>query len=306
MSYRKNNIIPIRSGTSRSTQPSLHIGIAIISAFLIVTLLFIVFYTMSSPAEDDTSSSAVVHSSSHESQTSENAQPDEGAGATDPGGGVATDIDRGTVEDQLLSAVPEEPVFSGTAYLTFDDGPSLRVSPVVLDILAEEGIKATFFSLPYSGGDEIFRRIIDEGHELGNHSYSHDYKKLYEGTVSAFREDILKARRFIEDNFGYSTTSFRFPGGSGDQKASVRNPRIDAIHDLGYRYFDWDIDTNDWRRDREPEEIIEDVLNNTNGMEHVIILMHDMYYRTMDALPGIIAGLREQGYEFDILQNHPG
>jgi len=205
---------------------------------------------------------------------------------------------------------PPEPenqpaVITGTAYLTFDDGPSRPITPGILDVLKEEGITATFFSLPYSGAEDIFKRILDEGHELGNHSSSHDYDKLYKGKTGAFRDDVLRARRFIEEHFGYSSNSLRFPGGAMNQSRDVRAPRVDVLRELGYRHFDWDIDTDDWRRGRTPEEIVETVLTNTKGKEHVIILMHDTYERTLEALPAIIAGLREQGYIFDIVRNHP-
>jgi len=196
-------------------------------------------------------------------------------------------------------------VITGTAYLTFDDGPSRNITPGILDILKAEGIPATFFSLPYSGADDIFKRILDEGHELGNHSSSHDYDKLYKGKTGAFRDDVLKARRFIEEHFGYSSCSFRFPGGAMNQTREIRNPRIDVLRELGYRHFDWDIDTDDWRRGRTPEDIVNTVMENTKGKEHVIILMHDTYEKTLEALPAIIAGLREQGYIFDIVRNHP-
>jgi len=276
-----------------------HFGLILIGSFLFVTLLFIVLNIRSDRPDEANTPSDPGISSEQSDPNNQNPQQDQ----QDP-----------THETAIFSYQPEsstdeeepEPEITGIVYLTFDDGPSLRVSPGILDILAEEEISATFFMLPYSGGDEIFRRVIDEGHEIGNHSHSHDYTRLYQGSVSAFKEDILRARSFVYDNFGYTTTTFRFPGGSGDQPASIRNPRIDVIHEIGYRYFDWDIDTNDWRSASTPESIIEDVLANTRGREHVIILMHDMYYRTLEALPGMIQGLREQGYEFDILRNHPG
>jgi len=279
--------------SSGNTQKSRYFGVALISVFLLVPILFIIIYFISTPLEDTPPSVDTFNSG-------EDGQTEQTSSGTDSTGDLPQE-DNDPVED----TEPEIEII-GTAYLTFDDGPSLTISPGILDILAEENLKATFFMLPYSGGDEIFRRVINEGHEIGNHSFSHEYPRLYEGSVNAFREDILRARNFINDNFGYSTTTFRFPGGSGDQPASIRNPRIDVIRDLGYRYFDWDIDTNDWRRTSSPESIINDVLTGTNGREHVIILMHDVYERTLEALPGMIHGLREQGYDFDILKNHPG
>ena len=289
-----NTTMRIQDEKNQKTQykrkkPTRCYGILLIVAFLIVPLIFIISYAMSTPTQGlETQQSTLSHSA-----------PDS-TGELPPHQPHTDELDLSQIE----TAEPEIEII-GAAYLTFDDGPSLTVTPAILDILAQEGIKATFFSLPYSGADEIFMRIINEGHEIGNHSYSHDYRNLYEGSTGAFREDILKVRRFISDNFGYETVSFRFPGGSGDQSRSTLKPRIDAINELGYRHFDWDIDTNDWRRGRSAEEITSDILNNTNGREHVIILMHDVYDRTLEALPGVIDGLRKQGYEFDILRNYP-
>ena len=271
----------------------------LIAGFLLVPLLFIVTFVMLNREQDNENAAGVEQNDSDVLggfyETNSSGQPESGTNLTGE-----HPADRNNE--------PEAPVIDiiGVAYLTFDDGPSRTVTPGILDVLAEEGIKATFFTLPYGSANDIFWRIINEGHEIGNHSYSHDYPTLYEGSVSAFREDVQKARNFISDNFGYTTTSFRFPGGSQDQSRSTLSPRIGVINEIGYRYFDWDIDTNDWRRGRTADDIINDILDSTNGREHVIILLHDVYDRTLEALPGIIDGLRNQGYSFDVLKNHPG
>ena len=196
------------------------------------------------------------------------------------------------------------------AYLTFDDGPARSITPLILDILKEEGIKATFFILPREGFDNIFRRMINEGHEIGNHSYSHNYNALYKRGIDTFKNDILKAKDFMEENFGYTMTSFRFPGGIGSCGPGRRPERIEFIEELGYVWFDWDIDSGDAygeQLDKSARALTANVLNGTGGKEHVVILMHDHRWRetTLEALPYIINGLREQGYRFDILRNHP-
>ena len=201
------------------------------------------------------------------------------------------------------------------AYITIDDGPTRAITPGMLDILAQEGVKATFFVLPHSGVDDIYKRIIDEGHEIGNHSYSHVYSRLYSsGDLETFREDVLKARDYILDNFGYLTTTFRFPGGMMGRSSAIVAPRCEILDELGYRYFDWNSDTGDANRnpDKSATGLTNNVLRNTNGRERLIIIMHDTSDKrtTLEALPRIIAGLREQGYVFDILRNyddpHPG
>ena len=196
------------------------------------------------------------------------------------------------------------------AYITIDDGPSRNITPEILDILAQEGIKATFFVLPHDGVRDIYQRILDEGHEIGNHSYSHVYARLYNANdLDAFREDVITARSFIWENFGYLTTTFRFPGGMMGRNASIVDPRRAILEEMGYRYFDWNIDTGDAnsrQADRSAAALTNNVLNNTNGRERIVVLMHDTSDKatTLEALPMIIAGLREQGYVFDVLRNY--
>lgn len=80
-----------------------------------------------------------------------------------------------------------------TAYLTFDDGPDETVTPQVLDILKKYGIKGTFFTI-HNGSkkaDQLYKRIVDEGHTIAAHSYTHDYEKIYQ-SVDSFLEDFSK------------------------------------------------------------------------------------------------------------------
>ena len=196
------------------------------------------------------------------------------------------------------------------AYITIDDGPSRAVTPGMLDVLKQEGIKATFFVLPHIGVDDLYRRIIDEGHEIGNHSYSHVYKDLYKpDDIEAFREDVLLAQAFMFDNYGYSSTSFRFPGGAMSRKSSIITPRWELVEEMGYTIFEWSVDTGDTRSkryDKSAAALTRNVLENTRDREQLIILMHDTKSKvtTLEALPYIITGLREQGYSFDILRNY--
>ena len=200
------------------------------------------------------------------------------------------------------------------AYITIDDGPTRSVTPAVLDTLKNYGVKATFFVLPHNGVDDLYKRIIDEGHVLGNHSSSHDYNILYKKSVEDFKTDVLKARNYISQKFNYTTTLFRFPGGSGSWGKDVIKARAEVLSNLGYRYFDWnssmgDTDTNlkKYGTDEQIANILaNNILKNTKGKDKLIILMHDSAgkkYSAM-ALPIVIEGLREQGYEFDVLTNY--
>ena len=195
------------------------------------------------------------------------------------------------------------------AYITIDDGPTRAITPGMLDVLEHYGVKATFFVLPHNGVEDLYRRIIDEGHEIGNHSYSHVYARLYNsGDLDAFREDVIRARDFMLENFDYLTTTFRFPGGMMGRSSGIVAPRREILEELGYNYFDWNSDTGDAGRsaDKSAAALTRNVLRNTQGRERLIVLMHDTRDKktTLEALPLIIEGLREQGYVFDVLRNY--
>jgi len=296
-----------------------YIGIALMIAFVLVTAMFIVLYVNSEQRQNHESNG--VYSNGESMGIGSGGEYDGLQGSSidqlaqdpadpgDPTGGQPSEYpyDNGDAQGDSEQTEQAEPI--GVAYLTFDDGPDRAVTPGILDILLEENIKATFFVLPYQGVDDLYQRIIDEGHEIGNHSFSHVYERLYERNVSNFRSDIQRARNFIYDNFEYTTTSFRFPGGHHTAGNGLR-ARLDVLRDLGYRHFHWHVDPDDWRVGRTAEEVRESVREQTsnhvrNGREHVIILMHDRYQRTLEALPGIISDLREMGFEFDIVRNMP-
>lgn len=199
------------------------------------------------------------------------------------------------------------------AYLTFDDGPSSNNTPVNLDTLKRYDVKATFFVLPKSNLDDIYIRIIKEGHVLGNHSYSHDYKYLYSST-DKFKKDVLKAKNFIYKKFDYTTTVFRFPGGAMGRKKSLVNKCSEILSKEGYKYFDWNVSTADtdpnlkkYGNDEYIANLLaNNVIKNSKDRKKIIILMHDSSDKiyTTKALPKIIEGLKKQGYSFDVLTNY--
>jgi len=217
------------------------------------------------------------------------------------------DEDDSEANDQIDS----EPEFTKVAYLTFDDGPTREVTPGILDLLSEEGITATFFVISRIDVEDIYKRIIDEGHEIGNHSFSHNFRRLYSSGIDAFITDTLRMHDFLYETFGYTAKSYRFPGGSMSWRSNTISDRNEVLEELGYKHFDWHVDSGDANSslpDHSAERLTNNVLNNVNDRDHVIILMHDYKWRqtTLDALPAIIAGLREMGYRFDVIENYPG
>ena len=195
------------------------------------------------------------------------------------------------------------------AYLTFDDGP-YRMSSYFLDILDEYDIPATFFYLMKAKEngydddyaevcDKVYRRVIDSGHTLANHTASH---KLGEGgiyrSVDAFMADVKRNRDFIHEKYGYETDILRFPGGSFT--VGIKPYIVEELVKMGYSYVDWNSSTGDGSGGTAlpPEGFRDNVLNNTNGKKIIVVLMHDYSDNTLIALPEIIDGLAKQGYIF--------
>lgn len=189
---------------------------------------------------------------------------------------------------------------SKVAYLTFDDGPSRSVTPTILDILRKENVKATFFVIGKSieKCPDLLIREKEEGHAIGNHTYSHDYNYLYSNTNN-FMEDLAKNDRLIKSIIGtYNDKLIRFPAGSFGREVFVQ-----AVVKEGYNYIDWNCLNGDAEGGRKTvDQLINKVKDTIKGQKALIILMHDAAYKesTAKALPVIIEYLKSQGYSFKI------
>lgn len=191
-------------------------------------------------------------------------------------------------------------------YLTFDDGPDAEVTSKVLDVLKKYSVKATFFVVYKKGEDELklYKRIVDEGHTIGVHTASHNYTKIY-SSVDAYLKDFNRISRHIEEYAGVKPEIFRFPGGSiNSYNASNYHELIAEMVRRGYTYYDWNVTSGDASRPYVPaKEIRQNVLRNSERTEQAIILMHDGkgHATTAEALPEIIEGMMQKGYEFRAL-----
>ncbi|MCL2616505.1 MAG: polysaccharide deacetylase [Defluviitaleaceae bacterium] len=187
-------------------------------------------------------------------------------------------------------------------YLTFDDGPTANVTPLILDILAERDIRATFFVVGRNvrANPDVMRRIVYEGHVVGIHSDTHDYDQIYE-SLDAFIADFRAIQEMIEGFTGYTPRIYRFPGGSVTRfNANVRDAAIDWLEENGYVYFDWNASIDDSiGGNRTPQQLLQRGLETTSG-EHVIMLAHDTRPATAEMMGEMIDILAEQ-YVFDVL-----
>ncbi|AOT68196.1 polysaccharide deacetylase family protein [Geosporobacter ferrireducens] len=200
-----------------------------------------------------------------------------------------------------------EDVEKKIAYLTFDDGPSSNITPQILDTLDRYQIKATFFVVGKMAETHphILKRIHEEGHFVSNHSYSHDYKKIY-ASPAAFIEDIKKCDEVLASILGESYTSkiIRFPAGSfGKKKQLIR----EAVKDHGYEYLDWNALNGDAEALHvSTEKLVDRIVETTQGRDQAVILMHDSNtkHTTAEALPAILDYLQVQGYVFKTLEDY--
>lgn len=180
--------------------------------------------------------------------------------------------------------------FPKTMYLTFDDGPTAENTDVVLDILKEHNIKATFFLVGESVEryPEVAKRIAQEGHTIGIHCYNHDYKKLYQ-SVDSYVEDFEKAREVVKNATGVEVKLFRFPGGSiNAYNKGVYENIIDEMTGRGYIYFDWNASLEDATKHNEPELLLRNAKESTFGRRKVVMLAHDTVYNTVSCLEELI------------------
>lgn len=200
-----------------------------------------------------------------------------------------------------------------TCYLTFDDGPTLSVTPRILDTLRRYNVKATFFMVGtlIENNKSMARRVYDEGHCLANHSYAHNYSDLY-ADKDTFMNEINKTFELIREVMGKEDCPkiFRFPGGgfnAGSYGAAKQDYKL-VLKENGIRYCDWNALNGDAEgKKRTAEELAERVKKTTNGKEDVVILMHDAAAKstTADALPYVLEYLISEGYKFKTLDKAP-
>lgn len=190
-------------------------------------------------------------------------------------------------------------------YLTFDDGPSAR-TPEVLSILERYGVKATFFVV---GKDteqsrRWMREIAEGGHAIGVHSYTHDYRKIYD-SVEAYLDDFAQEYALIEEATGAAPQIFRFPGGSiNAYNGHIYQEIVAEMIRRGFVYFDWNRAAGDAVRNSPSASVLtKNALDKLDTSGRVILLMHDSWSHgnTVAALPAIIEGYQSAGYTLEAL-----
>lgn len=186
-------------------------------------------------------------------------------------------------------------------YLTFDDGPSSNTDQI-LDILKEYNLKATFFVIGKEDEEskELYKRIVEEGHTLGMHSYSHKYSLLYESAES-FENDFSQIQNYLYEVTGQECLYYRFPGGSSNHVSNTDMTEfIQYLNSQGITYFDWNVSSGDATSQAyTSEELVENVMTDVVKYKTSIVLMHDAATKasTVEALGPMIEALQDMGAE---------
>lgn len=186
-------------------------------------------------------------------------------------------------------------------YLTFDDGPSKYTSEL-LDVLKKFNVKATFFVVGSSSYTDIISRMAEEGHSVGIHTHTHEFKDIYKSEENYFN-DLNKVQNVIIEKTGKETDLLRFPGGSSNTVSKKYNKGIMSrlaleVTEQGFEYFDWNVDSGDAGGTTETEQVYENVKKGVTGKRIAVVLQHDTKKFSIDAVEKIIIWGKLNDYVF--------
>lgn len=208
-------------------------------------------------------------------------------------------ISTGFIPVKTTHAAESKAKTNKVVYLTFDDGPN-KYTPKILDILKKKRAQATFFMIEgnIKRNPKIVNRMIKEGHYPGLHSVSHNARKLYRGSPKNVVNEMDKTRKTLLRVSKFNSMLTRVPYGS---KPYMKKPLRDALAKKGYKMWDWDVDTLDWKYNRtRPSMITSRVKSGLKGKKGpIVILFHDSR-GTAQQLPIIIDYLRKKGYKLEV------
>jgi peptidoglycan/xylan/chitin deacetylase (PgdA/CDA1 family) len=174
--------------------------------------------------------------------------------------------------------------------MTFDDGPHPKLTPKLLDLLKERNIKATFFVIGKCVAEfpDIAKRIVDEGHEIANHSWNHP--QLTKLSPTAFAAEITQTNEAIEKATGIRPVVMRPPYGAINPTLTKR-----LNEEYGLSVILWSVDPLDWKI-RNSDHVSSHIIK--NAAPGAIILAHDIHASTIDAMPAALDALQSKGYTF--------
>ena len=179
-----------------------------------------------------------------------------------------------------------------TVYLTFDEGYENGFTPSILDTLKEKKVSAVFFVTFDFAKDnpDLIKRMIDEGHVVGNHTYRH--KTMDEIDTQTATEEVMYLHNFIKENYNYEMKYFRFPKGEFSENA------LSLVNNLGYKSLFWSFAYADWDTSNvmNPDDAKEKITSSSHNGE--IILLHAVSKTNAEILGDVIDDFQKQGYKF--------
>lgn len=205
-------------------------------------------------------------------------------------------------KERVVTVVPK---YSGTIYLTFDDGPWTNTG-ALLDMLKKYDVKVTFF-VTRNGEDSIIKREYDEGHTVALHTWSHDYSYVY-ASMDNYFADLARIQERVKRITGYTATLIRFPGGSSntvsrryDGGTRIMTKLVQEVTNRGYTYFDWNISSGDAGSTTDPYVVYTNVIDNLQPGGEYIVLQHDSKNYSISAVESIIQFGLKNGFKFERL-----
>lgn len=223
---------------------------------------------------------------------------------------VTDNSGKSTSVTRKVNVIRNNRVVSGVGkkiYLTFDDGPSTTITPSVLQILREEGVKATFFVVNKSDSlNYLIKQAHNDGHTIALHSSTHNYGYIY-SSIDNYFADLNAISNKVQSITGVKSTIIRFPGGSSNTvsrnyQVGIMSTLTRMVLERGYSYFDWNVASGDAGGARTQYDVYYNVTNNL-VYQNNIVLLHDFEnnYKTLNALRSIIRYGKEHGYTFEAI-----
>lgn len=194
--------------------------------------------------------------------------------------------------------------YAKTVYLTFDDGPTYIITDKLLDVLKENNVKATFFVVgkEIEGREDILKRIYNEGHGIGLHTYSHNFKSIYSSNET-FIEEMERVRSKVKDLINISPSVIRFPGGSSNH---LTQEFLSNLHEHNFKVYDWNVNLSDGvNPNLTVNMLVQNAKKYKESYSRLIVLLHcnSNNKNTVKALPQIIRYYKDLGYEFKVIDN---
>lgn len=181
-----------------------------------------------------------------------------------------------------------------TVYLTIDEGYENGYTAQILDVLKEKDCPAVFFvTMAYvKSNPDLIKRMIDEGHVIGNHSVTHPSQGLPSQTIAEQANEVIELHKYMQDNYGYEMYLFRFPAGIYSEQS------LALVQQLGYRSVFWSYAYRDWETDNQPDPTESLKKLNSKMHEGAIYLLHAVSSTNTQIMGQFIDDTRAAGYTF--------